>query len=342
MPPVPHEVLAAVAPHVPAALVAPAQLQALAEWSRRLPSAFNWLGFECRLAEGDPRVDFAGCCEAWDGGRDHLVAGLARDPELCGPGPSALVRAWPNDPALKDSPSVWLEFDFVGAGPPAAFAFLCLDPACANTFRAHRGAERPPMVALMAAAERGATLLLGHAPSAMCIDSLRRAAEALPASGRALHVAATPHRGGDDLRIHYALLAGDVAGWLRRIGWPGDLATVERALAAIGDEFRQVGVQLAAGDSLRPALGLEAYVSRGPADFPAWQQTFAALAAEGACSPAKARALLDDWWGHGTVSLPGAPWRVAIHRQFYVKTVVDGDRLQAKAYLAIFPRYTLL
>ncbi|SFE94789.1 hypothetical protein SAMN02745121_06195 [Nannocystis exedens] len=342
MPPAPHEVLAAVAPHLPAALVEPARLQAIAGWSRRLPPAFNWLGFECRLAEADPRIDFAGCCEAWDGGRARLLDALARDPALSGPGPAALVRAWPVEHVLQDSPSVWLEFDFVGDGPPAAFAFLCLDPACANTFRAHRGAERPPLDRLIAAAERGATLLLGHAPSAMCIDSLRRAVLALPASGRALHVAATPHRGGDDLRVHCALLARDVPAWLRRIGWPGDLATAERALAVIGDEFRQVGVQLAVGEALRPALGLEAYVSRGPEDFPAWRQTFAALAAEGACDPAKAHALLGDWWGHTTVSLPGAPWRVAVHRQFYVKLVVDGARLQAKAYLAIFPRYTLL
>jgi len=341
MPPVPHEVLAAVAAHVPAELVAPARFQAIAGWSRRLPPAFNWLGFECRLAADDPRIDFAGCCEVWDGGRDQLVAAITRDPDLCGPGPAALVREWVRDPVLKDSPSVWLEFDFVGAGPPAGFAFLCLDPACANTFRGHREAERPPLAAVLAAAERGATLLLGHAPSAMCIDSLRRATLALPASGRALHVAATPHRGVDDLRVHFALLARDVPEWLRRCEWPGDLAAVERALAAIGDEFRQVGVQVAIADRLRPALGLEAYVARGPADFPAWERTFAALTDEGACTPSKTRALL-DWWGHETVSLPGAPWRVAVHRQFYVKVVVDGSALQAKGYLAIFPRYTLL
>ena len=108
-----------------------------------------------------------------------------------------------------------------------------------------------------------------------------------------------------------------------------------------GDEFRQVGVQVAIGHRLRPLLGLEAYVARGPSEFPAWQRTFAALADEGACDPAKTRALL-DWWGHTTVSLPGAPWRVAIHRQFYVKVIVEGDRLQAKGYLANFPRYTLM
>ncbi|MDC0720300.1 hypothetical protein [Nannocystis bainbridge] len=342
MPPVPHEVLAAVLPHVPAALVAPAQLGAIAAWSRRLPPAFNWLGFECRLGDGDSRVDFAGCCEVWDGGRDALLAALADDPGLCGAGPAALVRAWPEEHVLKDSPSVWLEFDFVDPGPPAGFAFLCLDPACANTFRAHRDAEPPPLPAALAAAARGATLLLGHAPSAMCIDSLRRAAEALPAAGRTLHVAATPHRGGDDLRVHFALLARDVPAWLRRIAWPGDLVAAARALAIVGDEFRQVGVQLAIGDALRPTLGLEAYVARGPAEFPAWQRTFAALAAEGACGTAKAAALLSAWWGHTTVSLPSTPWRVAVHRQFYVKLTVEGERLQAKAYLAIFPRYTLL
>lgn len=341
MPPAPHEVLAAVAPHVPAPLVSPAGVRAFVDWSRRLPPAFNWLGFECRLAADDPRVDFAGCCEAWDGGRDQLVAALARDPELAGPGPGALVHAWTRDPRLRACPSVWLEFDFLGAGPPAAFAFLCLDPACANTFRADCDGERPPLDVVVAAAERGAQLLLGHAPSAMSMHSLRRAAAALPASGRALHVAATPHRGGADLRSHYALLAHDVPAWLRRISWPGDLAAAEQALAVVGDEFRQVGVQLTAGDALRPVLGLEAYVARGPAEFPAWRRTFAALVERGACSPDKARAAL-EWWGHATVTLPGQPWRVSIHRQFYVKLLVGGAALQAKIYLAIFPRFTLL
>lgn len=343
MPPAPHHVLAATAHHVPAALVPPTTLRTLVDWSWRLPAAFNWLGFECRLGADDPRVDFAGCCEAWDGGRDALLAALAREPALAGPGPAALVHAWAHEDALRACPSVWLEFDFLGAGAPVPFAFLCLDPACANTFRAPGVGEPPAPEALAAVAVRGATLLLGHAPKARSIELLRHAAAALPLTGRALHVAATPHRGHDDLRLHYALLARDLGAWLERIAWPGDHDAVAHALDLLGDGFRQVGVQLSVGDALRPTLGLEAYVTCGASgpELATWTRSLAALVELGACTRARADALL-GWWGHETLVLPGAPWRVSVHRQFYVKLLVGAGPVQAKAYLAIFPRYTLL
>lgn len=71
MPPAVHHVLAAVAPHVPAALVPAGTLAGVLALAPTLPAAFNWLGFECRLRPGDDRVDFAGCSEECDGGREQ-------------------------------------------------------------------------------------------------------------------------------------------------------------------------------------------------------------------------------------------------------------------------------
>jgi hypothetical protein len=342
MPPSSHQVLAATARHVPPQLVPPATLASMVDWSRRLPAAFNWLGFECRLAAGDDRVDFAGCCEAWDGGREALLAGLAHEPNLLGAGPRALIEAWRDEPLLNEGcPAVWLEFDFLGGARPIDFAFVCLDPACANTFNAIRDDEPPGLEQLTALVDRGATLLSGQVVDPAALAVFRRCTTALPRPGRALHVAATPHRGHGDLRLHFALLAGDVPRWLETIAWPGDVGAVAAALELLGTEFRQVGVQLSTGSALRPTLGLEAYVARGPEEFASWSRAFAALASRGACDPAKAQALL-DWWGHETRVLPGAPWRVSMHRQFYLKLLVGDGPLQAKGYLAIFPRYTLV
>lgn len=341
MPPLPHEVLSVVARRVPAALVSAEALTSILDYSRRLPPAFNWLGFECRLATDDPRVDFAGCCEAWNGGRKKLERALTNSPELLGPGPTALIREWadPGSLLFRASPAVWLEFDFLG-GAPVPFAFLCLDPACADTFFTRSEAPPPPSDVLLAAAERGATLLCerGTCPG---LAVLRRCVAALPPGARALHVAATPHRGTLDLRLHFALSADEVPGWLRAIDWPGDHASVADALALLGVGFRQVGVQLDAGAALRPMLGLEAYVSHGPAEFDAWSQALAALEAAGLCDPRKSRAVF-DWWGHELASLPSTSCRVHLVRQFYLKLSLNPGALAAKMYLAIFTRNAAL
>ena len=343
MPFPPHEVLGAIADHVPASLVPGAARLAVEGFARRLPPAFNWLGYECRLGAGDERVDFAGCCEAWNGGRDALITAIAAAPDLTGPGPTALVHEWhrPGSLLTRHCPAVWLEFDFLGRHAPVPFAFLCIDPGCENTFHRRPRAPRPlPLDLLLALIERGARLLAGPADIDGALALVRRCAAALPASGRALHVAATPHRGHDDLRLHFALFSCDLLAWLDRISWPGDRAEVARALQLFGDDFRQVGVQLAIGDALRPTLGLEVYVSGGPATLPAWSRSLAALAEAGVCDRGKADALL-AWWGKEVVRLACTPWPVLLERQFYLKLALAPGELVAKGYLAAFPSYTI-
>lgn len=339
MPPPPFDVLAAAARHVPAALVPAEALAAGLRVAAGLPPAFNWIGFECRLQAGDDRVDYAGCCEAWDGGRAALASTLADAPSFAGPGVRALLAEWCREGSqlYKHSPAVWLEFDFVANAPPASFAFLCLDPACANAFHAPvRPHERPPPGQLMELFMTGARLLAGQEPATPAVEFFARSLAALPPTGRALHVAATPHRGHADLRVHYALLTGEVAGWLADIGWAGDMEWA-RGLPRLLGGFRQVGVQLSVGTELRQELGVEAYVAGGPTEFAGWSRLFGALG--DACDPAKVAALL-GWWGREKVTL--GPWRVAIQRQFYVKLTMRPTGLEAKAYLCIMPRHVLL
>jgi len=343
MPPPVRSIMEAVAAYVPEPLVPASTRAAVARLAPRLPPAFNWLGFECRLRAGDDRVDFAGCCEAHDGGRARLAAAVCDDPGLVGAGPAALVRAWNDaaDPLHRQAPAIWLEFD-LSAGVTLPFAFLCLDPACAGCFRDPRrlAPPAPPAPRVLELIERGATHLLGHPPDRAAFAAASRLIAALPPAGRALHVAATPHRGHEDLRLHFALFARDLPAWLDRVAWPGDRGLAAEALEILGGGFRQVGVQVSVGHALRPTLGIEAYVARGPADFPAWARTFAALASRGASEPAKAQAAL-DWWGQETRVLPGEPWFVDLQRQFYLKLSLGPEGLEAKVYLAIFACYTL-
>lgn len=340
MPSLPREILAAVSRHVPDVLVPAAAQAAILQFAGRLPPAFTWLGYECRLAADDDRIDFAGCCEVWSGDRRRLAEALVHEPGLAGTGPAALVDLWarPDSALFATCPAVWLEFDFLGAGPPTTFAFLCIDPACADSFGSRAPAPAPPSLdTLMAVAACGARLLAPELTDG-ALGVLRRCIAALPFGARALHVAATPHRGHNDLRMHFALLVRDVPRWLTEVDWPGDHEALHAALALLGDGFRQVGVQLSAGDRLRPACGIEAYVAHGPDEFPAWSATFASLTALGVCAPAKAEALF-RWWGRETTDLPSTMCPVRLSRQFYLKLTLASEGLQAKAYLAIFPRH---
>lgn len=339
MPLPPQHVLRAVAPFVPDVLVGAAAQAATYELSTRLPPAFNWLGFECRL-DDDPRVDFAGCTETWDGGREVLAAAVDNDPEFAGAGPAALIRNWANPAStlFRDCPAVWLEFDMHGRAI-LPFAFACLDPACSNTFRSRRKREPPPTTSqIIALASTSATLLAPGVDFAQALATVSQLVAALPPGGRALHMAVAPHRGDTDMRIHVSLPASELCRWLQKIHWPGDEQHVRQVLDLLANRFRQVGVQLAIGQQLRPYLGIEAYVNH-QAGLCSWQQTVLGMCAARLARRDKANALL-QWWGHHRVEMPSTRWKVQLDRQFYVKFVV-AQGLRAKGYLAIFPSYCI-
>lgn len=342
MPLLPASILQAASGHLPDVLVPTSSWATMQQLADRLPPAFNWLGFECRL-DADTRVDFAGCCEVWDGGREQLVAAVAADPTFAGQGPAALIKAWgePSSDLAEGCPAVWLEFDVLEREGVIPFAFLCLDPACANTFRAQRHPPPPPPPdALLAVASKAASLLSDGAPHEKALEIFARCIQALPRHGRALHMAATPHRGHTDLRLHFSMLAGDLVEWLEAVEWPGDFKHVRTIAGLLKHDFRQVGVQVAAGDVMRPELGIELYVGGGGASREGWPDTLARMVELGLAQPAKAEALM-AWWGSETTKLPGVTWPVRIERQFYVKLKLKADKLAAKGYLALFPSFAV-
>jgi len=153
-------------------------------------------------------------------------------------------------------------------------------------------------------------------------------------------MAATPHRGHTDLRLHFSMLAGDLIGWLEAVGWPGDFRHVHTIVELLQHDFRQVGVQIAAGDGIRPELGVELYVGGGGASRSGWPETLARMTELGLAQAAKSKALL-AWWGSETSKLPGETWPVRIERQFYVKLKLKADTLAAKGYLALFPSFAV-
>lgn len=327
-------VLRAARSHLPAALVDDAAFAAITAIAAPLPSAFNWLGFECRLAADDRRVDFGVCIDARDRGRATIAGLLARGLPL--PGlefTRSLFAAWvdPDAPIHAACPALWVEWDLVTGATSEPFAFVCVDPGFPDV---GSRAALPPAELRAVTAE--VSTRLGAPLATTTLDRLLTTAAVLPPSARILHVAPMPTRGAG-LRVHTSLPRTDLPAWLAAIAWPGD-----RRAAAWACELcrgiEQVGVQFTLDGEVAPYLGLECYSLADPRTDPTWERLFAGLIAAGLCSPDKAAAAL-RWFGDETVDMPDAQWLTNIQRQFYVKLVLAGSTLTAKVYLTLHPRF---
>jgi len=334
----PAQVLAAAACHVPIALVSTDDLGAIRALAADLPAAFNWLGFECRLARGDRRVDFGVCIDSRDRGRDTVATALAAGEEL--PGLESLrplLREWVDPSAQLHGlcPVLWAEWDRPAPGA-VPFAFVCVDPG----FPSDRPRPQIAAARLRVAAERCLELLRDRPPDLAALDKLDACARMLPADAHILHLAPMPPGRGRGLRVHTSLRLPDVLPWLRGIEWPGDLDAARRALELCYGAAR-VGVQVTLSDRPHPYLGIEYYTRSDPRSNLEWSRVLAGLVTAGLCDATKAEAVL-GWFGDETVDLPGAAWFVNIQRQFYVKLVVAQGAFEAKVYLTLHPRFVPL
>jgi hypothetical protein len=327
---VPHpEIGSALAPELPPALIGPPEWLALTALMARLPAAFSWGIFECRLAP-DPRVDLL-LCLVRDRGAARGLLGEAL------PSIAAFLVAWHDDPRLAASPLCWIEHDLAGERPSPPFVQLCVDPSYP---RCDQAPLAPEAVAAIAAA--GIAPLLGRPAAPGALAQLVIAADRLPPTGRILHVGVIPHRGRTALRVLATMAVGDALSWLAAIGWPGDVRRAAELVALLGGRIPRVSIQLDLEDAVGPAVAVEFPFEAESGAHPAWQAFMAGLVARGLADPAKAQAAL-GWIGHRSHELADAVWRVGIGRQLDVKVTLAADgRFEAKAYLSFHPAYVVL
>ena len=248
----PADVLAVTRSHVPEALVGSKTGSDIAGLAADLPPIFNLVGFECRLAAADDRVDFGVCIERGCGDRASL-ADLVRTDEV-GFARSAepLLRLWvASDTAVhRYVPSVWLEWD-ISRDVVGPFAFASVEPTFPNVRGVPLQAElrRSVCTELVAA-------LLPRLLTHDLLDTIDRAAEALYPTGRLLHLACIGHRDSDRVRLHFVMSSREVEYWLDRVGWPGSVDGARTALALFESGAVMVGVQIeASGEAIGPYLG---------------------------------------------------------------------------------------
>jgi hypothetical protein len=241
---------------LPAFLFAPRAAVRLREAAAQIPSALAAaFGFECRLQDDD-RVDLLYCTVP------SGAAALAEaQPVLRG-----FAAAWP-----ACVPDVWVEHDLDGPHARPSVFFHLRDAAVEDI--------------------AGLSRLLDVPLSEVDRQFVATVIDALPADAALDQVGWMLSRPGAPLRCVVRLPCAGVVGWLRRVGWPGDLAAVESAVAFLAAHCDYIVIGL---DTCSETLGLEAHFRgrRQPSVEPRWATLLQALVAAEVCRPAKRDALL--------------------------------------------------
>jgi hypothetical protein len=290
---------------------------------------------EVRLGPGERRVDFLVCAQG-PAGKEALADAFAAGARLpAGERVQPLVEEWVDPGTLLGGRSsiLWIEHDLPEGqvGPPLIF-FGGFD--LPSLGQAASPAEVRALV------QRSRQLLSGEAGEAQ-LEAVERCTRTLPPDGQVRHIAALETaRPTEDVR-YVAVLAYDQAwSWLQEIGWPGERCHWDLALAALGPGWSQLQIHLDVGETVRPDLGVEFFLTEPPTRTRRWQKFIQRLVEMGVAD--ERCAAVPEWIGEEAVRLPGETWLSRIQRQSMIKLVLDaGGGLSAKAYLSFSARYSL-
>lgn len=322
--------------------------QALRDFAALLPATLtDWLYLERWLTAAPVRADLI--VRVTPDGRPVLLAdgvgfGQVTNEALAWRRLRALARAWavPGGLLERAVEGLWIEFDRVRNGTPeqilaAPRVFVDLAPATYTS-----ASPEPALQATQACAQT----LLGRALDDTLMNGLQRCLAQRPAGVHLIYTGWVPAASSPSLRL--CLQGFDDAallGYLRAVGWPGDLARVERDvlraldLASAGQRPKVAVAHLDLAPDLLPRLGLEfAFARRPQLQGRLAEQAFLdALVECGLCAPQTLGGLLA--WPHCTVThLPHHIWHSQLAaRLSHVKIVLDdGQAPRAKAYLCLF------
>ena len=305
---------------------------------REIDVPVHTVGYECRLAPGDARVDVGiGLVAMRPASADSALGRLGRrrggDPawQRC----LAFLADWsrPCPELVPAIPFVCVAFDRPGdpAALPAPAISLCVDP---DFFARRLGLPTPPPASadeIAALAARCHQRLRGEPLPAAC----RRLIESCVRDGAiARHISLMVSRTPATFKLDVRLPIDAVAPLLQRIGWPGSVPDAVAGIRAVMPWRGHVQLNLVLHPALGSRLEVELLTDRGEASAGDRSRLLDALVAAGHCDPAKAAALCDA--SARPVSDGGG---AIVARGWYVKVRLDGGRIaEAKAYLGLMSR----
>lgn len=330
------ESLALVEPHLPRPLVPEATWPAIRRVAGGLPDVSSTFYLERHLGAGGERVDFLACVAAEAGAPERLSAWCSeRGWERL----HRFAEEWARPGTLlhRQVPFIWLELDAPSEQPLAApNLLLCTDPTPLERHRGHRPEWDGRPEVHQQVIERAAEVLLG-AP--IPLDTLRTCYACLPPGGNILHLSIMSARNPVALKLNVSLPRRELSRYLAEIGWPGDSAALAADLERFAPGQDPVRLDLTAGASISPRVGLELFRA---GDRRLRDALFDQCLTSGLCTPEQ-REALRLWPGSSRERRPDGTWPARVNRWTDAKVVYQGNALAAaKAYLGVSAHFSLV
>lgn len=262
--------------------------------------AFSWAGLECRLTDGDGRVDFMACIDASLGGASAAVADASLPP---------VVARWADTghELVGRYPYLWLEYDLPADGVGEPLVFLKLGPHL-----------HCPTAADVAEAVRE---IAGHD---IVTTRLERAVEALPGGGRVVHATWLGPRSSPTPRVIVSLPRKCIVPWLGACGWDGDARDVEALADAACRWSSHATLAVNVAEEPDSFAGLEVSLPTSATTDIRWRRLFEWMREGGLGDHARLASI--QRWQDDTCE--------GERRELQIKLTSRRGRLEAKAYLA--------
>lgn len=305
----------------------------------QLPDVMSAMGFEIRLAEADPRIDFGTVIYAEDAGRKLLRDSIERAPSNNAGSVlpanwkqiSGFLRRW-CDPASSLHNGItrlFFEFDMLNAtsDPPIPCLFATLDETVWSC------AQNPSSIVPLA--DEVLKFLVGVERAEQDSRPIRLCVEKLPTGSLLLHVGAMLARPDCPIRL---------CGWMPPDALPHYLETIRAPIDPqpvtefCGLQPSAITFQLTlVGGEIAPRLDIEWHFRRQPhAEF-RWERLLRALVERNLCAPQRLQTVL-DWPGLVLETKGSATGQLLVRGVSHVKvSLKSASEAAGKAYLTLAP-----
>ena len=311
-----------VIPYLNDELVSPAALSDIQKLSRILPP-LSIAGFECRLREGDSRVDFQVCIPCFE---PKLSESLSNYPEWIFI--KNLCHEWveKNNFIHQFLKFIILEFDVTEelSKIPVPCIFLSFDNKFAVDLINHKTIGADKLIDL-------SSRLLNRQISPILQSNLQLCVDSLPKDAYISHLGAMLSRPIDAVRINAKKIPIEqIPDYLAKIGWVESTDKFALLLCELSKFCDYIMLSFDVGESIYPKIGLECFLDKQPQENePRWELFLDFLVRNQLCTSAKRDALLT--WS-GLSQKHNSP-------EFWPDNISLVDRLLAKKAASVFSRW---